>query len=156
MVMAIVRRIVQVTGLDHKIDAKLGRTVTRTIGCKVDMQTGRDFISCCFVFVRKDPYAVKLAFLDGNFLIQEWGMARDLIKIGLERSVGEGDVTIAPGYDEAGHEVIIMTLSCGGTTATFTFMRDRYKKVVDLIFECVPEGHESRYQVVPGADRFLS
>jgi Streptomyces sporulation and cell division protein, SsgA len=59
---------------------------------------------------KSDPYAVAACFLAGETQVQ-WVFARDLLKAGIHRPTGDGDVHIWPCLDSQGHAATILELS---------------------------------------------
>ncbi|GAA4909557.1 SsgA family sporulation/cell division regulator [Streptomyces coeruleoprunus] len=78
-----------------------------------------------------DPYAVTVAFTDGTFVYAEWRLDRGMLRDGMRRPVGEGDVRVRPG---------VHIELCG--QADFTVAEDSLQRFLERTYEMVPEGEE--------------
>ncbi|WP_175410528.1 SsgA family sporulation/cell division regulator [Streptomyces sp. TRM64462] len=81
-----------------------------------------------------DPYAVRVAFTDGEHVYAEWRLDRGMLREGLRHEVGEGDVRVWPGWPGVHIEL------CG--EADFTVGEQSLGRFLDRTYEVVPEGEE--------------
>lgn len=100
-------------------------------------------------FDARDPYAVSTTFrtADGNV---SWVFARDLMRDGLKKPVGEGDIMIRPAHPSRG-PVTVFSLSSPSGDARLEGNRHELYRFVQKTYEVVPEGHESQYLQVDRA-----
>ncbi|MCP9958120.1 MULTISPECIES: SsgA family sporulation/cell division regulator [Streptomyces] len=91
-----------------------------------------------------DPYAVRVAFTDGEYVYAEWRLDREMLREGMRHEVGEGDVRIWPG---------VHIELCG--EADFTVGEEPLARFLERTYEVVPEGEE-RVDVDGLVDRLLT
>ena len=90
-----------------------------------------------------DPFAVTASFRgDGGAI--EWVFARDLLREGMRRPTGEGDVQVWPGEAD-GRPVILVSLSSPDGHAVLEADADDVRAFLDRTHALVPPGAESRY-----------
>lgn len=90
-----------------------------------------------------DPFAVTAAFRgDGGTI--EWVFARDLLREGLRRPTGEGDVHVWPGEVD-GQPVVLVSLSSPDGHAVLEADAEDVRAFLDRTHALVPPGAESRY-----------
>ncbi|SDQ48748.1 SsgA family sporulation/cell division regulator [Quadrisphaera sp. DSM 44207] len=90
-----------------------------------------------------DPFAVTAAFRgDGGTI--EWVFARDLLREGLRRPTGEGDVQVWPGEAD-GRAVLLVSLTSPEGHAVLEADADDVRGFLDRTHALVPPGAESRY-----------
>ncbi|MFI5669792.1 SsgA family sporulation/cell division regulator [Streptomyces sp. NPDC051704] len=70
----------------------------------LEAEGGRLPLLVRFWYDAEDPYAVRASFLNGTTVLARWHFERQMLADGLDRPVGEGDVTFRPhraaGVDE--------------------------------------------------------
>lgn len=88
-----------------------------------------------------DPYAVGLLF-DPLDLAVDWLVDRELLRQGVERTAGEGDVRIAT-YSLSCGDVTVVTVSSHQGTADFSFTTDDLIEFLVETEDLVPIGCES-------------
>ncbi|WP_149182231.1 SsgA family sporulation/cell division regulator [Streptomyces sp. TRM49041] len=90
-----------------------------------------------------DPYAVRVAFTDGEYVYAEWRLDRGMLREGMRHAVGEGDVRVWPGSqgarDVPGVPGVHIEL-CG--EADFTVGEESLARFLERTYEAVPEGEE--------------
>ncbi|WP_328507781.1 SsgA family sporulation/cell division regulator [Streptomyces sp. NBC_00391] len=93
-------------------------------------------------YAPESPYAVSVTFpvSRGNEPIV-WYMSRDLIRDGLSRLTGEGDVQIGP--DPNGSDDVAFRLQANGLSALLTAPRQPIKDFLQRTAEVVPYGRET-------------
>ena len=90
-----------------------------------------------------DPFAVTASFRgDGGTI--EWVFARDLLREGMRRPTGEGDVQVWPGEAD-GREVVLVSLSSPDGHAVLEADAEDVRSFLDRTHALVPSGAESRY-----------
>jgi hypothetical protein len=102
-------------------------------------------------YTPEDPYAVRIVFRTGTGdkpVI--WRVSRDLIRDGLDRLSGEGDVQIAPAPDDV-HEVVFR-IRVDDASALLTAPRQPIADFLKRTTEVVPYGRETS---VPSVRRAL-
>lgn len=102
----------------------------------------------CFVitaflhYAPESPYAVRVVFrMSTGDEPVVWYMSRDLIREGLTRLTGEGDVQIGPDPDRA-HDVVFR-LRVDDVSAILTAPRDPIEDFLQRTTEVVPYGREA-------------
>ncbi|MFI9629273.1 SsgA family sporulation/cell division regulator [Streptomyces sp. NPDC052042] len=92
-------------------------------------------------YSQQDPYAVRVTFqngTEGDPIV--WYMGRDLIRDGLSRPTGEGDIQIIPDPELS---AIVISLSVDDKSATLTARRQPVESFLRRTAEAVPYGGES-------------
>ncbi|WP_167757039.1 SsgA family sporulation/cell division regulator [Amycolatopsis sp. CFH S0078] len=84
-----------------------------------------------------DPYAVALRFLPAGRVLT-WLLARDLLRDGLSRMAGEGDVQVTPGAVTVG-----VHLCSDAGEALAVFARDDVTQFLRSTYIEVPDGTEA-------------
>ncbi|MFC9755164.1 SsgA family sporulation/cell division regulator [Streptomyces sp. NPDC056921] len=90
----------------------------------------------------QDPYAVRVTFLpstEGDQVV--WYIGRDLLRDGLIRPTGEGDVRVSP---DPGVPAILIRLKVDNDSATLTAQRRPVESFLRRTAEAVPYGRESK------------
>lgn len=95
-------------------------------------------------YTADDPYAIKVAFHVGEDEPVEWIFARELLTVGIVRSVGEGDVRVWPVKNEDERTVNI-TLSSPFGHARFDASVSPLAEFLHRTYEIVPAGQEAEY-----------
>ncbi|MFD4948873.1 SsgA family sporulation/cell division regulator [Streptomyces sp. NPDC058409] len=93
-------------------------------------------------YSHQDPYAVRVTFLpstEGDPVV--WYIGRDLLRDGLIRPTGEGDVRVSP---DPGLPAIFIRLKVDNDSATLTAQRRPVENFLQRTAEAVPYGHESK------------
>lgn len=91
----------------------------------------------------RDPYAVTVAFTDGECVYAEWRLDRDMLRDGARQTVGEGDVRVWPGEPGAPGEPAVRAVHielC--READFTVGAESLRRFLTRTYEVVPEGEE--------------
>lgn len=89
------------------------------------------------VYDPQDPYAVALRFLPEGRVVT-WILARELLRDGLYRMAGEGDVRVTPGAVTVG-----VHLSSPSGEALVVFARDDIAQFLRSTYLEVPDGSEA-------------
>lgn len=106
-------------------------------------ESGKVPVSVEFGYGVHDPFAVTAAFRgDGGTI--EWVFARDLLREGLRRPTGEGDVQVWPGEVD-GVEVVLVSLSSPDGHAVLEADAADLRDFLDRTHALVPAGAESRH-----------
>jgi len=87
-----------------------------------------------------DPYAVSVAFQGPDEEVT-WVFARDLLADGLDRPLGEGDVTIRP-HRQDGRDVLVIGLASPDGAAELEADASEVRAFVDLCESVLPRGRE--------------
>ncbi|BBC31415.1 putative cell division protein [Streptomyces graminofaciens] len=90
---------------------------------------------------RRDPFAVRMTFpapatLEGVEVC--WTFARELLALGMEESVGHGDVRVRP----YGYERLVLEFHAPEGTAVVHVHADEVRRFLERTTELVPEGLE--------------
>lgn len=88
-----------------------------------------------------DPYAVRAVF-SGDGMEVEWVFARDLLRNGLARPVGDGDVHVWPNWG-TGRELLMISLTSPDGQAVLEAGADDVRAFLDRTAAVVPDGDES-------------
>ncbi|MER5317990.1 SsgA family sporulation/cell division regulator [Streptosporangium roseum] len=100
-----------------------------------------------------DPYAVRLAFLQGRRETAVYGFARELLAAGLTDPAGQGDVMVGPHECEA---YLVLTLRPQDSYPFALYVeRDRIADFVEQTYRQVPHGRE-RVNVDAWIERILT
>jgi hypothetical protein len=115
-------------------------TVTTPLMLAISAETGEAELAAELRYDPMDPFAVTLAIgVDYGQPIL-WVFGRDLLVDGVSEASGEGDITIEPADDEAGHEIrITLATDC---LATMIASRDAVVEFLIDSFTAVPSGSE--------------
>jgi Streptomyces sporulation and cell division protein, SsgA len=92
-----------------------------------------------------DPYAVDIVFHTGEPRGVRWVFARDLLAEGLFRESGDGDVHVAPLFDDSGRHVIQIELRSPDGEAILQAPADGLEAFLDSTYAIVPQGSESSH-----------
>ncbi|RCV51043.1 SsgA family sporulation/cell division regulator [Marinitenerispora sediminis] len=95
-------------------------------------------------YTADDPYAIKVAFHVGEDEPVEWIFARELLTVGIVRSVGEGDVRVWPSK-ESGERMINIALSSPFGQAQFDASISPLAEFLHRTYEIVPAGEEADF-----------
>ncbi|MFC7330206.1 SsgA family sporulation/cell division regulator [Marinactinospora rubrisoli] len=95
-------------------------------------------------YTASDPYAIKVAFHVGEDEPVEWIFARELLTVGIVRSVGEGDVRVWPSK-ESGERMINIALSSPFGQAQFDASISPLAEFLHRTYEIVPAGEEADF-----------
>jgi hypothetical protein len=97
-----------------------------------------------------DPYAVRITFGDpGEDDGISWLLARDLLRAGLERPAGEGDVRLWPGRTTG--DVLFLHLRAPSGEALFEASRSAVAAFLRQTEQLVPVGREAAGEQVDDA-----
>jgi hypothetical protein len=118
------------------------------IGAEVELrlvipQNGKVPVSVHLDYDAQDPFAVAAAFHGEDGAI-EWVFARDLLRDGLERPSGEGDVQVWPGRAD-GQDVVLIALNSPDGHAVLEADAGDLRGFLDRTLHLVPVGSESRH-----------
>lgn len=91
-----------------------------------------------------DPYAIRVAFHVGNDEPVEWIFARELLTVGIVRTVGDGDVQVWPA-DDNGDRTLNLSLSSPFGEAHFEAPLAPLAEFLNKTYEIVPAGRESDF-----------
>lgn len=91
----------------------------------------------------KDPYAVRAVFT-GDGMEVEWVFARELLRNGLMKPVGDGDVHVWPTWG-TGREVLMISLTSPDGQAVLEAAAGDVRAFLDRTTSVVPEGEESTF-----------
>jgi Streptomyces sporulation and cell division protein, SsgA len=94
----------------------------------------------------EDPYAMRIAFNDGEDEAVEWTFARDLLSTGIESCEGMGDVRVWPSASSWGGvagNVVNIELRAPSGRAHFEAPVEEISEFVRRTYEIVPAGKES-------------
>ncbi|MFG3495900.1 SsgA family sporulation/cell division regulator [Streptomyces sp. NPDC047928] len=99
----------------------------------------------------RDPYAVTVAFTSGGRVYAEWRLDRGMLRDGMLRPVGVGDVRMWPESDpsDAGLHIELCR------EVVFRVSERSLKRFLDRTYEAVPEGEE-RLDLDGLVDRLLA
>ncbi|GAA3096438.1 SsgA family sporulation/cell division regulator [Streptosporangium carneum] len=97
-----------------------------------------------------DPYAVRLAFVQGRKETVVYGFARMLLAAGLLDRAGQGDVTVAPHEEVDDYLVLTVTPEHGYPFALYA-QREAVQDFLDRAFGLVPLGREYEHLDVNAA-----
>ncbi|MFE3454993.1 SsgA family sporulation/cell division regulator [Nonomuraea sp. NPDC059194] len=106
-----------------------------------------------------DPYAIRLAFVQGSRETRSWTFGRELLAEGLSCRAGEGDVTVAPHEDVDDYLTLTFTPAPedGGYPIALYAKREAVERLVDEVYGLVPVGREHRHIDVDAViDRILA
>ncbi len=87
-----------------------------------------------------DPFAVSVAFQGPDEEVT-WVFARDLLADGLERPLGEGDVTVRPERRET-QDVLVIGLASPDGAAELEADAEEVRAFVELCESVLPRGRE--------------
>lgn len=88
-----------------------------------------------------DPYAVRISFGDGDGDGISWLLARDLLRTGLDRPAGEGDVRLWPARTTG--DVLFLHLRAPSGEALFEMSRAAVAAFLRRTEQLVPVGEEA-------------
>ncbi|MEV7012017.1 SsgA family sporulation/cell division regulator [Streptosporangium sp. NPDC051022] len=88
-----------------------------------------------------DPYAVRLAFIQGSRETTVYGFARSLLADGLYDPAGEGDVLVGPHTDYEPYLVLTLRPAEGYPFACYV-VREAIEAFVEKSYRLVPMGRE--------------
>lgn len=100
-------------------------------------------VTCTLLYRSAEPYTVQALFDTGEMQVQ-WLFARDLLRDGLRRPTGQGDVTVWPRFGAREPQMVI-TLSSGGSRAFLEADRADIEHFLVRSEQLVPHGQESRH-----------
>jgi hypothetical protein len=89
-----------------------------------------------------DPYAVRAVF-SGDGMEVEWVFARELLRIGLTRPTGDGDVHTWPSWGTGQRELVMISLTSPDGQAVLEGGADDIRRFLDQTVAVVPIGKES-------------
>jgi hypothetical protein len=112
-----------------------------TLGC-LDESGYSHNIDTVLGYHRPDPYAVTMTFITGDEPLT-WTFGRDLLIAGMHESAGSGDVHVSPGIDQAGEEVVLITLSSPDGHLRLEAQPDHVSEFLDRTLALVPSGTET-------------
>ncbi len=96
-------------------------------------------VRCTLEFRLEDPYAVRATF-HANGTAVEWLLARDLLRAGLTRCAGDGDVQVAPAPGNG--QQIQVTLTSPSGRAVLVASRESVALFLGRTDALVPYGQE--------------
>ncbi|MFE9428613.1 SsgA family sporulation/cell division regulator [Kitasatospora sp. NPDC006697] len=91
-----------------------------------------------------EPYAVRLELSVGAGEPVRWVFARELLRTGLRRAVGDGDVSVRPGTGELADRVVL-TLVGEDSTGRLRVGRADLRRFLRRTEELVPAGREHEH-----------
>ena len=94
-------------------------------------------------YAATDPYAVRAVF-SGDGMEVEWVFARDLLRTGLTKPVGEGDVHVWPSWG-TGRELLMISLTSPDGQAVLEAGAQDVRGFLDRTTAVVPDGEESSH-----------
>ncbi len=121
------------------------RVASRTVFDFVRPEGVAAHVDTELVYSAEDPFAVTMHFHAGGSVVT-WIMGRDLLRDGLSRPAGKGDVRLRP----SGRAVVLELISDRHVTV-FRVPASTLRKFLDAAYRLVPAGTE-RFD----ADAFLS
>ncbi|MER6434089.1 SsgA family sporulation/cell division regulator [Streptomyces sp900105245] len=95
-----------------------------------------------FIYRTSDPYAVEVRFNVGATCEQVWTFVRDLIRDGLSRAAGFGDVVVWPGASIGGERQLFIQLASPDGTAVLAAPEGEMRAFVQLAGRLVGYGKE--------------
>jgi hypothetical protein len=95
-------------------------------------------------YAADDPYAIRMAFYVGNDEPVEWIFARELLTVGIERGVGEGDVQVWPASHDT-ERTLNLSLSSPFGNALFEAPLAPLADFLHRTYGVVPAGRESEF-----------
>jgi hypothetical protein len=95
-------------------------------------------------FAADDPYAIRMAFHVGNDEPVEWIFARELLTVGIERKVGDGDVQVWPAGQDSDRTLHIALSSPFGN-ALFEVPLIPVADFLHKTYDIVAAGRESEF-----------
>lgn len=111
---------------------------------------GRGWIDVTLRYESADPFAVAFVFpmMRRRFVV--WVVDRELLRDGLSRMVGEGDIRITPGPSSIG-----VRLSSPAGKSLLVFARDDIEMFLRTTYLAVPEGTEHKHFDLSELDQLL-
>ena len=91
-----------------------------------------------------DPYAIRMSFHVGMDDPVEWLFARDLLAVGMQTPVGEGDVRVWP-TPRVGQDVLNISLSSPFGQAHFEAPLTALAGFLLRTFQVIPAGREGEF-----------
>jgi hypothetical protein len=101
-------------------------------------------VSARFTYSADDPFAVTVTFVVDGTLDVTWCMSRELMREGLWRECGEGDVSLRPVTVGARREVELFLSSAEGA-ALIELPGPPLADFLDQTYRMVPEGAETEH-----------
>lgn len=98
-------------------------------------------VPCSLEYRSEEPYAVYATFRTGVADI-EWTFARDLLKEGLARPAGEGDVVVWPEHSGP-KPLLLVALNSPSGQAVLEADRDLIETFLARTYDLVPSGRET-------------
>ncbi|UOZ06966.1 SsgA family sporulation/cell division regulator [Amycolatopsis sp. WQ 127309] len=89
----------------------------------------------------RDPFAVKVRFIEQDGDATDWIFARDLLAHGLKRPAGYGDIRVRPWWTQEGPAVLLELSSPFGAVA-LTLLRETLVDFLRQMDDMVPFGTE--------------
>lgn len=105
-------------------------------------------VPASFHYSAHEPLSVIADFTSGDVAVK-WVFARELLRGGLERPVGQGDVTCWPADSSGGRKVCIGLHSPSGE-ALLEAPADEIEAFLARSYEVVPEGSEMEHLDIDG------
>jgi len=125
-------------------------TVAAELGLKLVVpEHGGVPLTASLCYRDDDPYAIRMSFHVGTDDPVEWLFARDLLAVGMQTPVGEGDVRVwpAPRDDQ---DVLNISLSSPFGQAHFEAPLAALSEFLMRTFELVPRGREGDFIDIEG------
>ncbi len=118
-------------------------TISRTVTMWVSLAGGETPLACRLAFDAADPFAVSATFESGAGDVT-WVFARDLLRSGLGRRSGEGDIVLEP-LLVGGEAQLQWTLRSPSGTAVLTCRSADVTSFLEDSSRLVPPGTESQH-----------
>ncbi len=100
-------------------------------------------VHAILTYTDADPYAVRIAFMNGDIETVAYTFARGLLADGLYEGTGQGDVIVGPHHDR---ERLVLTLRHPDSLPYTVYADlDRMTQIVALTYQLVPMGREHEY-----------
>ncbi|MFI0479727.1 SsgA family sporulation/cell division regulator [Actinomadura sp. 9N215] len=121
--------------MNTTVSAQLGLRLVVPDRTTVPLLAGLDYAA-------DDPYAIRMAFYVGDDEPVEWIFARELLTVGIVRKVGDGDVQVWPGSDDA---TLNIALSSPFGDALFEVPLSPLADFLHRTYQAVPAGEETEF-----------
>ncbi len=98
-------------------------------------------VTCQLSYDSSDPFAVTAHFTLGEKSVA-WTFARSLLRCGVYKPVGEGDIEIHPGLDDEGHATVYVELCSPHGSAMLRTRSAGIISFLQMTHQVVPVGEE--------------